>query len=123
MKPIYPVTYLISANELDLLKNDLKAYNIDSKQVLGAYTMENGVKVEEPALVLVTNQETLIKSLAFKYNQESVLKLDATRNAELLFTDGRTKYIGQFQAVSKEVALKSKGYTFDESQGVYYTCL
>lgn len=122
MKSTYPLTYLIASDNTDALENDLKQYGLNYKKIIGKYTGLAGVEVTEHGFAVVTDKEILMESLGFKHQQESILKLDAHRNAELLFNDGRTKYIGVFKSTSEADALSSSAYTLDPSTGVYYIC-
>lgn len=123
MKAIYPVTYIIASDSLDALKSDLKHYGLKFKQVKGKYTTLDHTEVIEPALVVVTDNASLMSALAFKHSQECVLRLDMTRNAELVYTTGRSVYIGQFKPVTEDEAKRLKGWTLDETTGQYYACI
>lgn len=123
MKAIYPVTYIIAANSLNALKADLDHYGLASKQVKGKYTALDGNEVFEDALVVVTDNASLMSALAFKHSQECILRLDMARNAELVYTTGRSVFIGQFKPVTESEAKLLKGYTYDPSLNQYYACI
>lgn len=123
MKAIHPVTYIIAAESIDALKADLDHYGLSSKRVLGKYTALDHTEVIEPALVVVTENASLINALAFKHSQECVLRLDMTRNAELVYTTGRSVFIGQFKPVTEDEAKRLNGWTLDETTGQYYACI
>lgn len=122
MRQQYPTTYLIASDSIDILLEDLLNHKLAHKHIQGRYEHLDGQQVYEDGFAVVTDNESLIKSLAFKHAQESVLKLDQDRNASLLFTDGKVKNIGTFKAVTVEYALKQKAYTKDITTGIYYTC-
>lgn len=92
------------------------------KQVRGKY---NGVS--EVSFVVNGDRDKL-RNLAAEFGQESILALDTSRNATLLFIDQHhpegsklgMKYLGRFQAATVEEALEADGYTYDISQDTYY---
>ena len=113
MNNIYPTTFLISSNDLSELERDLEKAGIDCfKRVFGCY---KGNK--ETSLCVLTDMQRTITSIAKKHKQESILKLDCTRHATLLFTDGKIVELGQWTCTGTN---KPDGdYTFDGRQ--YYT--
>lgn len=123
---IFPVVHIMSAfvssnsNETNehnhsKLKAELTDSGYGVKEVMGCY---NGQL--EKSLVVLGLSDTLAKALAFKYNQESILKLHNDRFAELHFTNGEIVPLGQFVAVGRDEALENMGYTFDETTNTHY---
>lgn len=122
MKSIEPITYIIASNMPKLLEQAIIDAGYKTKSVIGVYTMrETGERVADDCRVVVTEDEGFIMALASLHKQESVLKLDKMRSAELVFTDRRpNEYLGQFRTSETE----PKGdYTFDPSTGIYYFCV
>ena len=64
----------------------------------------------------------IVLRLAATYAQETVLAVDANRNANLVFTDGErgSQWIGRFISVTEKVAKAAGDYT--ERAGRYYVC-
>jgi hypothetical protein len=81
----------------------------------------------EPSLLVVARGDSaegmrvLLLSFASLYEQESILAVDANRQARLVFTDGREDVpLGAFKPVSKAHAMRADAYT--EFGGSYYVC-
>ena len=83
--------------------------------------------IAEPSILVIdhapgtNNAERDVLGLARKYRQESVLAVDATRHASLVFiADGARVALGAFREVPKADAVKHEAYT--ERAGRYYVC-
>lgn len=123
MKDLNPAVYILALNsgkginkELDIIN---QALNLNAKEVKGCYKGEL-----ENSYVILADETTrkAVLALAKVYAQESVLYLDATRNATLLRPAcfSPPKYIGQFISVPKVVALEQENYTYDPNTDKYY---
>jgi len=82
-------------------------------------------KRKEPALVVVDETpgndqcEKDVLRLARQYGQESVLAIDATRHASLIYCeDEKRESLGEWRAVPQSVAKARDAYT--RRAGVYY---
>jgi len=112
MKPIYPITFILSSNDINGLEQDLNGYGIPTKRVLGRF---NGLV--ETSIVAVTDAEYTVNTLAKKHGQLCILKLDPTRHATLVnCLTGETKDLGQLVGSKCE---PEGDYTFDGS--TYFT--
>ena len=106
MKPIYPITYIMSSDNIEKLEKDLEYYDCWTfKRVLGSYK-----GVQEKSLMVIDDREYTVLNIAKKHNQECVLKLDMTRFASLITPDGKVTPLGQFTAVNEK---PDGDYTFD----------
>lgn len=98
----------------------LRDNGIRFKEVLGVY---KGVSEKSIVVVLDSVSQLHIPiGIANRYNQESVLILDAdTRKANLYYLkSGQSESIGVFEAVSESEAKSRDAYTFDHVNNVYY---
>ena len=106
----------------NLLGRTLRAQGFATAVCEGAY---KGVP-ERSILVIDERPNTdecynAVIRLANVYNQESVLTVDANRNAHLVFCDGRPPVrLGIFTCVSEEEAKAQDAYT--SRAGRYYVC-
>lgn len=123
MKPVYNTTFFIASDNFDALEKDIKGLNVPYKVVKGGYTHKDGTKVTELSLCVITDNINEIVRIGRVHNQESVLKLDMTRNASIVYlNDLKDVYIGQFKEVDRDTALNSSGYTYDLQTDKYFTC-
>lgn len=111
------------------LVGELKAMGASYAKVQGCY----GNETEQTYAVLVdlnVGPEDL-RSLGYRFSQESIVLLDAIvdgsmpprRPATLLMCDrsrGEDVDVGYFKGASRERALEQNGYIFDPSAGQYY---
>ena len=117
--------YIISAeraNEMDRenqwntesLRHQLKRRSLPHKQVLGCYAGSH-----EVSFVVVTGDERAILELTNKHEQESVLHVDANRQASLIYCDDeRRESLGKFRTVpASTVDPKTDAYTIDPLTG------
>ena len=110
-------------NHLDAAQY-LRNAGIKSKQVHGVYTHErHGSKVQELSILVCQSALPKVILLAQRYNQESLLIVNADRSAQLRFADGSLLPVGQWQVTTKEGAMREDNYTFDQSTGEYYVTL
>ncbi len=107
----------------------LTKLDIPFKEVIGMY---NGIK--ELSFVVTLEQHNRlapfreILKICGKYKQESILLLsnlqkNNTRLAYLLQIQtpiGEKEYIGLFQQITEEEALKENSYTYDDKANIYY---
>jgi hypothetical protein len=95
-------------NEVNLHKTKrlLDYYNIDYTEVLGCYkgSTEQSLRVPMAAL-------GVIKAIAGKYNQESILLVDAENRVSLLFQNGETMDLGRLQEISEAEAFNSEAWS------------
>lgn len=106
----------------NLLGRTLRAQGFATAVCEGAY---EGVKERS---VLVIDERpynddcyNAVIRLANVYNQESILAVDANRNAHLVFCDGRPpQRLGIFTCVSEEEAKAQDAYT--SRGGRYFVC-
>ena len=106
-----------------MLKRQLQKAGLAIATCRGVYKKraENSILVidENPSIDDCFN---IVLRLAATYAQETVLGVDANRNANLIFTDGQrgSKWLGRFINVTEEVAKAAGDYT--ERAGRYYVC-
>lgn len=106
MKPIYPTTFIVSSNNIEQLEKDLDNKQLPHKRVLGRYNGTN-----ETSLVVVTDFQFTLTTIAKAHNQECILKLDPTRFATLINVKTNEELdLGQFTAYKCE---PEGDYTFD----------
>jgi hypothetical protein len=114
-----------NADSTRQLASQLLARDFEIAQVRGSY----GGTEEDSFLVLCDPQTEhyrfdMLKQLAKRYGQESILVVDAERSALLRFMDERVSaepLPGKFQAVDSVTAHKLHGWTRREGQ--YYAVL
>lgn len=108
-----------AAERTDTLRRQIAAQNLSTTEVRGAYNGQT-----EPALLVLDAQpdrgdtERTLLRLARQYGQESILAVDANRQATLVFTDGRRVFLGGFREVTAKQAARAPGYT--ERAGRYW---
>lgn len=112
---------LANGNRTDSLERWLRAGGFATVQVNGCYkgNRERSILIidDAPSNSLC---ESAVMRLARQYEQESVLAVDANRQARLIYCDDRSfESIGQWRGVSKKTAEHSDAYT--ERAGQYYT--
>ena len=96
------------------------------KVLTGSY---KGVK-ERSYLVLVSSDEnsfavdmdkiSRIKDLAWEYNQECVLFVDAQRLATVIYPNGKTVEVGKYVREDKAKALLQDAWTYDFTADQYW---
>ena len=134
MKPILPAFVVLSAfrGEYDL------QHNLARHASLGEWLRDRGIgikslvgryKDEQEAswlAVLPTDYASAldeIRRIAFALcSQESILVVDPDRACTLHYADGEVEAIGQFKAVTKAVADRHSGASYDPSQDQWYVC-
>lgn len=114
-------------NRTDSLERRLHAEGLATVQVNGCY---NGKR--ERSILVVDDApyndlcELAVLKLAKWYDQESVLAVDANRQARLIFFDhsddqASFESIGQWRAVNKSEVMDKPGASYTERAGQYYT--
>ena len=106
------------------LQNSLDSYFGPTfvKRVSGSYKGEE----ETSFVVNVQGDRRALLDIAAFFGQESVLDLDTSRNASLIFINGEEpgtetrEELGKFTRVDKEEALKQDAWTFDGLSGSYF---
>lgn len=64
---------------------------------------------------------TLLRKLAARWGQESILYVDANRGASLIYLDGSPSLdVGLWQDTNAETARANAAYSYDPTQGRYY---
>lgn len=101
------------------LKVSLEHVALPFKKVLGSYKGVTEASVVIP-LSPWSPELPIILQLARDFHQESVLYLDETRRASLLFGNGQSIPIGHFHTVSKAVAMASDAYTYDPATKLFW---
>jgi hypothetical protein len=85
------------------------------KQVRGSYK-----GVEEASYVVNGDKDTILELAAY-FGQESILHLDSSRNATLIFIDNRPQEkLGRLVNCTEEEAKAGDAWTWDKSQDEYY---
>lgn len=97
----------------DRVATFLLAANIDFTEVIGVYKGS-----EELSFVVSYTEESLIKILCEKFDQESYLKIRGNGYCWLEYSDGSSESIGKWKQVAEEVAFDSDSYT--EVDGTFY---
>ncbi len=112
------------ANEVrtNALANALRQFGFALERVNGCYTGQT-----EPSLLAFPfigqglSAEADLLRLARDFDQESVLAVDGTRRAALVYTaDGSREPLGDFKHVTEAEALKHGAYTVHHGQ--YFVC-
>ena len=115
-----PSFYIISGKTID---NDY-TNQLLADLVNGGYVFQrvNGVykNERETAFIVYEMEREKAIELMNKYRQESILFVDNERRATLIYNNGKTEYLGIFQAVPKRIAITKDAYT--EKDGRYYIC-
>ena len=101
----------------------LRAKSLATVQVNGRY------KSNRERSILVIDErpdndfcESAVMLLARQYDQESVLAVDANRQARLIYwDDGRFESVGQWRAVSAGEVTNKPDASYTERAGQYYT--
>ena len=111
-----------NAYRTGMLNRQLRAAGLATAKCRGVYKG----RAEKSILVIdetpnVDDCFNIVLRLAATYAQETVLAVDANRNANLVFTDESrgSQWIGRFITVTEDVA-KAGDYT--ERAGRYYVC-
>lgn len=92
---------------------------INYKQVNGVYKGQT----ELSYVISTPTPETLqnVYNLAKQYSQESILFVDADRNAELVYINtGKRVALGGFKCVNRTEAYQNDAFTHDPSTDYYY---
>jgi len=97
-----------AANNLSLLE-DLKRLGFDPVEVEGRY---QGIDEQSFAVKGTFQHEVGLIELAKSYGQQSILSLEATWQAETLFTSGVRFPSGTMVEVDKDTALNDVGYSY-----------
>ena len=115
-----PSFYIISGKTIN---NDY-TNQLLADLVNGSYVFQkaNGVykNEKETAFIVYEMEREKAIELMNKYRQESILFVDNERRATLIYNNGKTEYLGIFQAVPKRIAITKDAYT--EKDGRYYIC-
>ena len=113
----------INADRTDSLERWLRAEGLATVQVNGCYEGKR-----EPAILVLDDRpinfccEKAVMRLARQYDQESILAVDANRQARLIYCAfGNSKAIGRWRAVSADYAMDNPSASYTERAGQYYT--
>jgi hypothetical protein len=111
------------------LASQLKARGYDFARVVGCYRGK-----EEAAFIVLLDREDTgfpeLTRLARRWGQESILHVDANRNAVLHFirhetggpdVNGQTQKLGVWRAVTEAAARALDAWTFNPATNLYYT--
>jgi len=107
-------------------RNNHKAYaftfptvGVAFKSLLGCYKGD----CEESFLILDTPENrALALDIAKRHNQQSILFVNADRNAELFFLNINTRQpVGKFVSATNNHALQQDNWTFDPETEIFYT--
>jgi hypothetical protein len=120
MKPILRPFYIFALNtnndkESHVLLNE-GLTNTQFKTLQGMYKGE-----KETSYLVDADFENVAVKLAEEYNQESILYVDETRDAFLLFKSGERQKLGKWQEIKNIAGLDA--YTIDISTGRVYAAL
>ena len=103
------------------LYNALTDLGVLFKLVKGVY--KNSI---ETSFVVLCGEDSVnfnrLQNLAITFSQESILHLDANRNATLIYDNGNREAIGVFRSVDKSTIVNLESYTYDASSDIYYAC-
>jgi predicted phosphoadenosine phosphosulfate sulfurtransferase len=114
------IIFSVFKSELNSLENNLNMkkakklleyYNIDFKEVIGSYQ-----GTQESSLMVDLKHLNVIKSMADRYNQDSIMILDNDLNSMLLFQNNDTMSLGKFRHI--ESILDRDAWTLID--GLYY---
>lgn len=102
-------------NELNLHKTKklLDYYGIAYQEAQGSYK-----GTLEQSLIVDLSHLSVIKSIANRFDQESILLIDSASQASLMFQSGELLDLGKFKHVSDKMALISDAWTL--VNGKYY---
>ncbi len=113
----------MNADRTDSLERWLRAEGFATVQVNGCYKGER-----EPAILVLDDRadndvcEQAVIRLARQYDQESVLAVDANRQARLIFCAfGNVNAIGRWHAVNVDTVMNKPDASYTERAGQYYT--
>lgn len=118
--------YVIFASDysFDTTTSFMNGAFITFKNLLGSYVMDDGKRVEETSYIV--NRADFDRLAQLIENQESVLvlsnvKYDDTRNAKLVFMDGRPDVeLGVFKPVTEAYAKAQDNWTYDPYLDQYF---
>lgn len=87
-------------------------------EVLGSYKGEI-----EKSIVCDIDKLHDVLTLAKAYNQESILVIDESNNAELIYLNGTpNESIGRMVTVTKQEALSNDAWSYRADLGLYFMC-
>jgi hypothetical protein len=100
-------------NELNLHKTKklLSYHGIYYKEALGSYKGQKEQSLKVPMAAL-----SIVRSIANKYNQESILLVDSASQSSLMFANGELMDLGLFRQINEAVALSSESWTMIDNK-------
>ena len=107
--------------ENDVATATLKRYLKDNGKTFGTYQGRYKGANEVSFGVFATEKDTeFFLDAAKVFGQDSVLKLDASREGELIFSSGQVEPIGKMQSITEAEALKQDNFTKCITTGNYF---
>jgi hypothetical protein len=121
MRSLSQTTYIVAANNSELLENAVKQAGYAAKRVIAVNYSKSGEKLAHECQAIVTEDEGFVMALSRSYGKESVIKIDAMRNAEILFVDNRpSEWLGEFKTTE---TVPTGDYIYDAATNIVYICV